>query len=269
MRTRMYYHSLISNPKIAGAILIGIMLAALLAVFLLSSKIPQWSSYHQFADTRSFLGIPNFLNVVSNLSFLLVSIWGFIRLRYQWMNNQLRAKEAIVFLVYFIAVLLTCIGSSYYHWSPDNERLVWDRLPITVIFMSLLSLTIMERVNFNLGFRLLIPLILFGIFSVLYWYWTELMHQGDLRLYGLVQFYSILMIVFILFFFPKSYPPLSAYLGMLAFYVLAKIFESADHEVYQFSGSLISGHTFKHLFAAVSTYYMVVILNAHPVNHHD
>lgn len=269
MRTRMFYRSFTSNPRIAGVILIGIMLAVLLAVFLLSSKIPQWNSYHQFADTRSFSGIPNFLNVVSNLAFLLISIWGLARLRYKWMNNQLSTKETVVFLVYFMAVLLTCIGSSYYHWSPDNQRLVWDRLPMTVIFMSLLSLTIMERVNFNLGFRLLIPLILFGIFSVLYWYWTESMHQGDIRLYGLVQFYSILLIVFILFFFPKSYPPLKAYLGMLTFYALAKIFEALDHEVFQLSGALISGHTLKHLFAAVSTYYMVVILNAHPVNHHD
>lgn len=269
MRTRMFYHALIGNRKAAGAILIGLMLAVLLAVFSFRSKIPQWSRYHQFADTRSFLGIPNCLNVVSNLSFLVVSIWGFTRLRYQWVNNQLSTREAIVFSVYFTGVLLTCIGSSWYHWSPDNARLVWDRLSMTVIFMSLLSLTIMGRVNGNLGFRLLIPLILFGVFSVLYWYWTELMHQGDLRLYGLVQFYSILLIVFILFFFPKSWPPVSAYLGMLAFYALAKIFEAADHQVYQFSGTLISGHTLKHLFAAVSTYCMVVILNAHPVNHDD
>lgn len=269
MRTRMYYQALIGNPKTAGVVLIALMLAILLIVFLFSSKIPQWSSYHQFADTRSFLGIPNCLNVVSNLFFLLVSIWGFTRLRYQWVNNQLSNREAIVFSVYFTGVLLTCIGSSWYHLSPDNARLVWDRLPMTIIFMSLLSLTIMERVNGNLGFRLLIPLILFGIFSVLYWYWTELMHQGDVRLYGLVQFYSILLIVFILFFFPKPWPPASAYLGMLAFYILAKIFEAIDHEVYQFSGTVISGHTLKHLFAAMSTYYMVVILNAHTVNPHD
>ena len=33
-------------------------------------------------------------------------------------------------------MLLTAVGSSYYHLAPDNERLFWDRLPMTIAFSS-------------------------------------------------------------------------------------------------------------------------------------
>ncbi len=158
-----------------------------------------------------------------------------------------------------MGIFMTGIGSAYYHWSPDNDTLVWDRLPMTIVFMSLLSLTIMARIDFKLGFWLLIPLIIFGIFSVLYWHWTELLGRGDLRLYGIAQFYTIFLIIFILCFFPKSYPPLKIYVGMFIFYGLAKLFEHFDLAIYRL-GEIVSGHTLKHIFAAVSTYGVVVML---------
>ncbi|MCL9682657.1 ceramidase domain-containing protein [Legionella maioricensis] len=260
MRAKTLYSSIANKPKFAGVLFIVLTSIITLMVYLFTPRIPQWESYHQFADVRQIWGIPHFWNVVSNIPFLLVSILGFISLQKQWKNNNLTAKEAIVFFILFFGVFLIGIGSSYYHWAPDNDRLVWDRIPITIVFMSLLSLTVMERINSNLGFRLLTPFIALGIFSVLYWYWTELSGQGDLRLYGLVQFYSIFLIVFILFFFPCSYPPLKSYVWMIVFYGVAKIFEHYDPMIY----GLISGHTLKHLCAAISTYFIVIMLNAHP-----
>src|SRR5215472_12695351 len=38
--------------------------------------IHQDPAYHHFADQRTLFGIPNFFNVVSNLPFLFVAIWG-------------------------------------------------------------------------------------------------------------------------------------------------------------------------------------------------
>lgn len=260
MRISTLYRSLISHSKFAGIFLVMLMGLSFL-ILLFTPKIAQWSSYHHFADSRQIGGISNFWNVVSNSLFLLVSFLGFRALNNQWQNHRLNRKEALVFLLLFSGIFLIGLGSSYYHWSPDNDSLVWDRLPITIVFMSLLSLTIMERVNFKLGFRLLIPLVLFGIFSVLYWHQTEAAGQGDLRLYGLTQFYSMLLIVFILIFYPKPYPPLKAYLGMLLFYLLAKLCEYFDAGIYQFNG-LLSGHTLKHIFAAISTYFIVIIVKA-------
>lgn len=265
MRAGTVYSSITDNPKLAGTILLVLIGISLLLIFLFTSRVPQWGNYHQFADTRTLWGIPNFWNVSSNIPFLTVSILGFMSLRRQWTNHNLNKKEAVVFFILFLAVLLISLGSSYYHWLPDNDRLVWDRIPMTIVFMSLLSLTITERINAKLGFWLLFPLMMLGIFSVLYWRWTELSAQGDLRLYGLVQFYSMILIVFILFFFPKSYPPVKAYLGMFVFYGLAKLCEHFDFMIYSW-GEWLSGHTLKHLFAAVSAYFLVVILNSKTIS---
>ena len=258
MQGKTLYASIINKPKFAGALFIALTIIISSLVYLFISRTPQWLSYHEFADARKIWGIPNFWNVVSNIPFLVVGILGLISLQQQRKNKHLAVKEVIVFLILFIGVFLVGIGSSYYHWAPDNNRLVCDRIPITIVFMSLLSLTIMERINFNLGFGLLIPLAALGIFSVLSWYWTELSGQGDLRLYGLVQFYSIFLIVFILFLFPKPYPPFKAYLWMCIFYLIAKILEHFDPMIY----GVISGHTLKHFCAAISAYFIVVMVNA-------
>lgn len=241
-------------------ILIISTLLIFIVVFALIPPIAQSTNYHQFIDTRKIAGIPNFANVVSNLLFIVISILGFISLRRQWQNKNLTGQEAIVFLLIFIGIFFTGLGSAYYHWLPNNDRLMWDRLPMTLVFMSLLSFTIMERVNYRVGFWLLIPLILFGFFSVLYWHWTELLGRGDLRLYLIAQFYTLILILAILFLYPKPYPPLKIYLGIFAFYALAKLFEHFDRAIYTWGG-LISGHTLKHIFAAISTYGIVIMLN--------
>ena len=44
--------------------------------FLFVEPIPQWPEYRQFADDRTMLGIPNALNVLSNLPFLLIGVSG-------------------------------------------------------------------------------------------------------------------------------------------------------------------------------------------------
>lgn len=253
--SRFYIH----NPKLAGTVFVLLTMTLFFVTFMFIPRVPQWLSYHHFADERRILGIPNFWNVFSNVFFLFIAILGFKELRRQQANKNLRRQELIVFFILFFGILSTGIGSSYYHWAPGNDRLVWDRIPMTLVFMSLVSLTIMERIHFNFGFRLLIPLLLLGVASVLYWYWTELSGHGDLRFYGLVQYYSIFLILFILIFFPKPYPPLKAYLGMFIFYVIAKICEYFDFRIYEWT-ALVSGHTLKHCFAAISTYFALVML---------
>ena len=51
--------------------------AAILALALgLHGPIAQWASYHAFADARAWLGLPNAQNVLSNLPFALLGLWG-------------------------------------------------------------------------------------------------------------------------------------------------------------------------------------------------
>lgn len=56
-------------------LLIGLLGAATLVVFFLP-PISQSEAYHNFADQRPLLGIPNCLNVISNAPFLIVGLWG-------------------------------------------------------------------------------------------------------------------------------------------------------------------------------------------------
>ena len=59
----------------AALILIGVvMLAGLWA----RGPIPQDAGYHDFADQRLLLGVPNLLDVVSNLAFLIVGVAGIV-----------------------------------------------------------------------------------------------------------------------------------------------------------------------------------------------
>lgn len=256
MQLKSWYQQITQGPHLAGFLLVFLILSGLLIFFLLVPQIPQWSSYHHFADQRKIAGIPNFFNVTSNFAFILVSITGFYALLRH--AKPLSRNEICLFFLLFSGIFLSGIGSAFYHWSPNNDSLVWDRIPMTLVFMSLLSLTIMERIHRRLGFWLCIPLLVFGIFSVWYWHYTELKGLGDLRLYALAQLYTILIILLILFLFPGSYPPLSAYLWMLFFYGLAKVCEYFDLGFYQAFG--ISGHSLKHIFAAIALYWTVLML---------
>src|ERR1700741_316280 len=117
------------------------MLAVLgLAVLILFPPIPQPLWYHDFADQRSVLGIANFWNVVSSIPFVFVGVLGIWRVTSEIANDQTNAKERWMDLLFFAAVAFMGAGSAFYHLSPNNDRLVWDRLPIAVTFMSLFAI---------------------------------------------------------------------------------------------------------------------------------
>jgi len=227
---------------------------AIIAVFLIH-PIAQPLSFHNFADHRSWLGIPNFGNVASNLPFLIIGIIGLRLTRKAVVTSSIR----LIYTILFIGVLLTGLGSGYYHSDPNNITLVWDRIPMTIVFMSLFSATVAEMINLRQGLRLLFPLVLLGVTSVWWWHYTENDGHGDLRLYFLVQYYPMLFIPLILWLFydPIHQPILKCLTWVVIWYVIAKIFEQLDYPIYSTLG--ISGHTLKHLAAAVSTWYFVLL----------
>jgi hypothetical protein len=235
-------------------LLSGLTVVATVAVFLLH-PIAQPLSFHHFADTRSWLGIPNFGNVASNLPFLFVGGTGL------WLTGKTSAPGAIrlIYTILFIGVILTGLGSAYYHSNPNNDTLVWDRIPMTIVFMALFSATVAELIGLKQGTRLLIPLVLIGIASVWWWHYTEGQGHGDLRLYYLVQYYPMLFIPLILWLFydPAHKPILLCLVWVVIWYVIAKLLEQTDQPIYTALG--VSGHTFKHLAAAVSTWYFVLL----------
>ncbi|HTU66251.1 MAG TPA: ceramidase domain-containing protein [Steroidobacteraceae bacterium] len=237
--------------------LLGAVTAVLAVAAFVVPAMPQPLSYHQFADCRTFWAIPNFFNVVSNLPFL---VGGGLGLALIWRGGGrfVDGREQLPYLVFFLGALLTCLGSAYYHAAPDNPRLVWDRLPMTLGFAGLVAAALAERVDFRLGLRSLWPLLLLGVASVVYWYGTERAGAGNVIPYAAYQAWSIAVIVLVIAIFPaRRYTHGSLLLWAAVFYGVAKVFETFDLAVYRMLGGTLSGHTIKHLFAAAAVFAIV------------
>lgn len=243
-------------------LVVGLGIAALCAVLFLPS-IAQDRAYHNFADQRTMLGIPHVFNVISNVAFVVVGAAGvFFILRHgkkQPGGPWIDPWERWPFLVLFVGVGLTGFGSAYYHLAPTTARLFWDRLPMTIVFMSLFDVIIGERISLRAGRRLFLPLLGAGIASVVYWHLGEIRGTGDLRFYGLVQFFPLLAIPLILLLFPPRYTRTADLFGVVGWYGLAKIFELLDGQVFAFGG-VVSGHTLKHLASAAAAYWILRML---------
>jgi hypothetical protein len=234
------------------AIVAGIALAVSVGVFL-APRIHQNLAYNHFADTRTLLGIPNFYDVVSNFPFLVIGILGIVYLlgRKAPPGSFQTAAEKWPYLALFAGAILACFGSSYYHLAPSDGRLFWDRLPMTIVFMSLFAAVLSERISVRLGTAALFPLLALGIASVLYWHFTELRGSDDLRLYVEVQYLPVLAIPLICFLFPSRYTRGSTIFLVIGLYILAKVLEQLDAPIFSL-GHLVSGHFLKHLTAAFS-----------------
>lgn len=203
------------------------------------APIPQDQAYHAFADARSWLGLPNFLDVMSNVVFLGVGVYGLRR-------RPTANRPAYTTLC--VGVLLVSLGSAYYHRAPSDATLLWDRLPMTVAFMGLFAMLLEERVT---TLKTLPVLVALGVASALYWRET-----GDLRPYILVQFLPLLLMPVILLLFPREFLDGRLLMVAVGFYVLAKVLETYDRQVFS-SVSVVSGHTLKHLAAGVASFFVI------------
>jgi hypothetical protein len=225
-----------NKPNLSVLVFFSLMVISLGGLLLLP-PIPQDQTYHQFADQRTIFGIPNFWNVVSNLPFLVVGAAGL---------RRFRQNPATV--VFFLGVFLTGVGSSYYHWNPNDDTLFWDRFPMTLSFAAILALVVKERVSSQAGDILLWPALAVGVFSLLLWRWTD-----DLRLYFWVQFFPGLAVISLFLLYPPKYTGTRYWIGAGVLYALAKVFEFTDKMIYS-AGTLLSGHTLKHLAAAAACF---------------
>lgn len=224
--------------------------AVSLAAGVLLPALPQPLEYHDFADQREMGGVANFLDVTTNAGFLLVAIVGFA-IVYRPGRSFERPAERWPYTVFFSGMLLTAVGSAYYHLAPDNERLFWDRLPMTIAFMSLVAAQIVERVSVRVGLLLLVPMLVIGIGTVVYWLATERSGSGNIVPYAVLQAYAVIAILLVTWVYPSRYTHSEVLYWVFAGYVVAKLFETFDRQIYGL-GRVISGHSLKHLAAAVA-----------------
>ena len=243
-----------------GAIgLIGGLAALAAAAAWLIPPIPQNPAYHRLADSRAWLGIPNALNVLSNAGFLLIGALGLAFVLGSGGRAFREPGERWPYVVFFGGLLLTGVGSAYYHWEPGNARLAWDRLPLAITLMGLLAATIAERIGVKAARWLLGPLVAIAVGSVVYWHWTEQQGAGDLRPYALVQFYPIVAVPLMLWWLAPRYTRGGDLLAAAATYAAAKGPELLDGWILS-ATRVVSGHTLKHLLAALAGYWVLRML---------
>lgn len=221
-------------------LLIFLTLSFSFLFFFTKPVITQPQDYHAFADQRTILGIPHFMDVVSNVFFLLA---GFLGLRE--VGRLIKIKTRKSWKWFFISILLVAPGSAYYHLSPNDMTLVWDRLPMSIGFMALYISLLSEHITLKAE-KFLFPGLILGLLSVVTW-----VVSADLRFYFWVQFSSFLTIPVILFLFRSLYTKKVWYFIALVIYAMAKLTETYDLVIFNFTEGFISGHTLKHILAAL------------------
>lgn len=223
--------------------LIFVVFMAPLAFLLGRPEIRQNPAYHNFADKMTLLSVPHFFDVSTNLFFLAVAAYGIWRFVGE-------GKEELSKLAFLVGVLFIAPGSAYYHWNPNNETLVWDRLPMVIAFCSLTCWVIVNYFKLRGEKKILALFNGVGLASVVYW-----VYVGDLRFYYWVQLVPILLLFYLSLFGAKVFNHRALVFGAFAFYVAAKMTEDRDVEIFNILG--FSGHSLKHILAAAAVLMLV------------
>jgi Ceramidase len=245
----------IATPKIVA--LITVM--AFIVVFTFLHPIAQNIAYHNFANDTIVFGINNFWNVVSNTGFIIAGIFGFSVIK------KYNAATAFNYIL-FSGFILTGLGSAYYHYNPSNTTLVWDRLPMTIVFTTFFAQLYSWYLCPKNGFKIWIGTLLIGVFSVFYWQYTEYINQGDLRLYAIVQYLPMLLLLVILISHHNKHTYLlNPLLMVMFFYIIAKFFENFDTKIFEIN-NVVAGHPIKHLAAAMATFCIVIMVKKYHFN---
>ena len=211
--------------------------------------IAQLPNYHAFADQQMIHGIPHFADVISNIGFALVALWGFCVLAKCGQHSSLASGWA-GYRLFLLGLFLTAFGSSYYHWEPNNTSLVLDRLPIALACGGLLA-GVWGDVKEKSSALLSTWLAAIAVYSVVWWYATELLGKGDLRPYLMFQVLPMVLIPLWQWLYRSPMADRLSFGAALLLYVLAKLAEVHDHEIAHVSG-LMTGHTLKHLLATAA-----------------
>jgi len=214
-----------------------------------------------FADTRAWHGLPNAMDVLSNLPFLLIGCWGLYRLnRIDRAHQQALAQFPLAppasdppdntldcAWLFFAGLIATAAGSAFYHLLPDAPRLAADRAGMAVAFAGLIGIAVCERVSQRAGWPAAWFVLTTGLLAA-----EVVQETGNVLPWALVQFGGMALVLTLALATPMR-GAVGLKLGwVIFFYAVAKAFELADHQVYEASGQMISGHSLKHLVAALA-----------------
>lgn len=206
-----------------------------------------------YADTRTFAGLAYAADVLSNLPFAIMGLIGAIALarRQADMAGRLPRPVAWGAGVFFAGLLFTAMGSAWYHLAPDTTRLVWDRLGMGVGFAGMLTLVAQRWAGPQAGWPVLATALPLALVSAV------LPHtHGNVVPWALVQFGGMgLLLAAALHRGAPADGALPVRFGVIVtIYALAKWFEGIDEGMFEATGHWVSGHTLKHLTAALAAW---------------
>ncbi len=258
-----------------STVLLLVVATLISAFFLFVAPIPQPQVYHDFADKRIFICscaatggfflppsaeserkgfiIKNFGDVLSNLAIFAGGVTGLALLQVGSTDIEVESirkwQLEVCLPILFSSTVAISAGSAYYHWNPNDSTLVWDRLPMTVAFVSTFCYMLEEYIpDVGIGRSLLAPLLSLGMFSVLYWWWSD-----DLRLYALIQFLPLVIISGLLVCCQPKHGGEAQHAFAIVSYGLAKVCEEKDYEIFLWTCQRVSGHSLKHVLAGMAT----------------
>jgi hypothetical protein len=225
-----------------SVLLAGVL--GLVALALLGPAVAQHAGYHAFADQQLRWGVPHAVDVLSNLPFALVALAGAWRL--QSVGAQLPAGERTMAWLSCAGLLLTALGSSWYHLQPHDAGLLVDRTAMSVVFAGLLGLAacrVSQRSGMTVGLLVLVAAPAAA---------QSFAATGNLLPWVVVQGGGLVLLAVLATSRPApSALPIRWWL-VIAGYAVAKLLELQDHAIWRLTGEVASGHSLKHVVAALS-----------------
>ncbi|MDM0115762.1 hypothetical protein QTI66_26675 [Variovorax sp. J22R133] len=216
-----------------------------------------------FADVRPWAGLPHALNVLSNLPFLVIGVIGLRWLRaLERLHDRVAAGAALhaadelpinaldCAWLFFAGLILIAAGSVFYHLQPDALRLAADRAGMAVAFAGIIGMAVCERVSPRAGWPAAWFALAAGLLAVAIYYET-----GNTTPWVVVEVGGMALVTGMALTRPVGHAgrALGLRLGWtIFFYAIAKLFELSDGLLFEATRNLISGHTLKHLAAALA-----------------
>lgn len=228
--------------------------AALLLLAVFGPAIAQPAGYHHFADRRDFLGLPFAMDVLSNLPFAIAGLAGMECLRRLPRGAIGNIQRAMAWL-FFTGLLLTAAASSWYHSAPDDAGLAIDRAGMAVAFAGILGLAAAIQVSERAGAALGVGLLMLA--PIAGWYGSV---TGDVLPWAVAQFGGGALLLVMTLLLPRAGAPRIRWGLVIVAYAAAKAFELLDADVFALTGQVVSGHTLKHLFAALAAVPVIAAL---------
>ncbi|MCL1961236.1 MAG: hypothetical protein FWG56_05570 [Desulfovibrionaceae bacterium] len=236
-----------------AALAAAVLLLALLAALLPATALP--AGYHDFADQRAWLGLPHAMDVLTNLPFAVMGVWGLVWLRRLPAGGVGAAPRALAG-VFFGGLLLTTLCSSIYHWTPGDAGLCIDRLGMSLAFAGLLGLAAADRIGARAGLALAALVTIAAPASAL------IAWAGNMTPWAVLQGGGLALLAALALRQPRGGALGFSIGAVIAFYALAKALELADQPVFALTQGWLSGHSAKHVAAALAAWPVVRALTA-------